>query len=279
MSEINDLPPNVRRIRTGKPSAIASEGTHKAEESRSRRKPNGKGGINRSRAEWEKIEAAYCSGKFSRVQICQAFALQRSTLDNRIARDRRRDPLRWAKGSLRDEVNRQAEALLIQHQAAQVKDSHGAADSILIAAQAQQTVLLGHRDEVGKARRVLDTLLMELHATSISQEELRSMIEGAARVDELGPLERAQLLARIKDLFSLGSRTSSMQRLADAMIKLQTAERRAFQIPDDAPPHTPDETLSDAELEAEIERYQSKLTRGPSPTGGWPAEAPTAASG
>lgn len=278
MSEINNLPSNVRNIRTVKPPTNGSETGTEVLTTRPRTKHNG-GGINRSKAEWAKIEAAYCSGKFSRAQICQAFALQRSTLDNRIARDRKRDPLRWAKGSLRDEVNRQAEAMLIQHQAAQVKDSHGAVDSILAAAAAVQNVLLGHRSEVGKARQVLETLLMELHATSISQEELRSMIETASRAEEMEPLARAQLLARIKDLFSLGSRTSSMQRLADAMTKLQAAERRAFQIPDDAPPHTPDETISDAELDAEIERYQSKLQQGPGPTGGWPTDKPAAANG
>lgn len=211
----------------------------------------------RPETDWATIEAAFRLGH-SRAELCRMFNVPPSTLDNRIARQRQADPTRWVRANVRD-VQLRAQSMLIESAAPKDPDTPQVVDAgaaILAAAEQVKSVLLGHRTEIGKARRLLDYMLGELESASIRPEELRQLVESATRFEEMTGDERGRFLARVRDLLALGQRTASLERLVRSMAQLQAAERSAYQIPAELAPEEPGAGLSDAELEADIERME-----------------------
>ena len=63
-------------------------------------------------------------------------------------------------------------------------------------------------------------------------------------------------------------RIAGMQKLADAMTRLQTLERRAFGIDDDDTGTNPLDTMSVDELQAEVDRLSQQLAAAAPHAGG-----------
>ncbi len=65
------------------------------------------------------------------------------------------------------------------------------------------------------------------------------------------------MLRQFGDMLKLHTRISSMQKLSDAIQRTQTLERRAFGISDEDTAADALDSMSEAELEAEIERLEA----------------------
>jgi hypothetical protein len=97
-----------------------------------------------------------------------------------------------------------------------------------------------------------------------SSSTLAQILQGVAGA--LDEIELPALAAQVTELTKLHSRVGSLQKLSDAMTKLQGLERKAFGISDTDGGSDPLATMTDAELRAEIARLEG-LTGSPAGLG------------
>jgi hypothetical protein len=209
--------------------------------------------------DWHAVRRDYATGRLSNVELCRKHCLAPTTLSKRIRTDQNRDPTTWQR-NLSGQVRTTTAALLIQeHTKGIVKAGHETA-AVLAAAAATRDVILGHRKDVAAARRVWTGLLAELESTTTSRAQLAAMLAQASTVlDDAG---RATLAAQHANLVQLHQRVGSIQRLADATIKLQAAERKAFGLTDEDGGSDPLDQMTEAELEAQIAALESERVAG-----------------
>lgn len=135
-----------------------------------------------------------------------------------------------------------------------------ATDTVLAAAQVQRDVILHHRTDAKLARATVRTLMDELAGVSLNGEHMRRIM--AATCERLDDQEARALAEDFKVAFKvpfkLRARTSSLQRLVDALQRAHGFERKAFGIADDDAGTSPLDTMTTAELEAEIARLDGE---------------------
>ena len=118
------------------------------------------------------------------------------------------------------------------------KGCQAVANTVLIAAEVNTQVILGHRRDVAATRQVAADLLEELSRAALlaeDQEILAQVLAGSGAQ----PADESRARMAVQRALSLPSRVGSVKQLADTFDKLQLAERRAFGIPTDsdgAPP-------------------------------------------
>ena len=111
-------------------------------------------------------------------------------------------------------------------------------DTVLVAAEANTQVILGHRRDVAATRQVAADLLQELGRSALlaeDQELLTQILAGSGAE----PVDEARARAVVQKALALPGRVSSVKQLADTFDKLQLAERRAFGIDDPAAKSAP----------------------------------------
>jgi hypothetical protein len=115
-------------------------------------------------------------------------------------------------------------------------------------------VILGHRADIRHARALSSTLMAELADVSTARPTLAAILTGVSSA--LDEIQLRALAAQVTELTKLHSRVGSLQKLSDAMTKLQGLERKAFGISDTDGGSDPLATMTDAELRAEIARLE-----------------------
>lgn len=103
---------------------------------------------------------------------------------------------------------------------------------VMIAAEVNTQVILGHRRDVVAARDVAASLLDELARSALLAED-QELIAQVLAGTGAEPADEAKARAAVQKALSLPSRIGSVKQLADAFDKLQLAERRAFGMPMD----------------------------------------------
>lgn len=238
------------------PHAIEGTGVMSAQEGRGPGTPRARraGSI-----PWTAIEADYATGKFTNVELCAKHGITAPVLSRRMRDDREKDAGRWQRN--RSAQVKQATAAMLMQEAVQSTVKRGQEiTAVLAVAAATRDVILGHRKDIGAARRVWTGLLAELEATTTSPQQLAAMLaQAGAHLDEAG---RAALAAQHAQLMQLHARVGSIQRLADATIKLQAAERRAFGLKDEDGGSDPLDQMTEAELEAQIQALEAERVAG-----------------
>jgi hypothetical protein len=81
-------------------------------------------------------------------------------------------------------------------------------------------VILVHRGDARAARSLANALIGELADVTLHRDSIAQLIERAA--GSLDQAEAARLAALLRELVKLHNRVSSMQKLADAMARVQT---------------------------------------------------------
>ena len=203
------------------------------------------------RLDWDRIERDHATGKYTDEELAQLHQTHRSTISVRRTRDRARHPGAWAVNRV-DAVKRATAALLMRETADETIAAGNDAAAILGIAAASRDVILSHRQEIKAGREVATHLMAELADVTKHRDGLAAMIERACAT--MSEAEAAALTAQAKELVKLHARIGSIQKLADAMARLQTQERKAFGIGDDDTGSNPLDTMSEAELQAEVDR-------------------------
>lgn len=201
----------------------------------------------RPRVDWDAVERDYRTGRFTLRELERMHGRSAGQICRRAQAEG------WTQ-DLRELVRQATSAAIIRDLAAAATTGaqQSATQQVLAVAEVIKDVTLRHRKDVAAARAMTMDLLAELQATTMSQAELQRFL--ATNLDEATPERRAEMLRQFGDLLKLHTRIASMQKLSDAMQRTQTLERRAFGISDDDTGATALDSMSDTDLEAEIER-------------------------
>jgi hypothetical protein len=218
--------------------------------------PDGPGKPGQRRLDWDRIERDHSTGRYTDAELAQLHQTARTTISVRRTRDRKRMPGAWPVD--RSRAVKQATAAMIQ--AASVDRTIAAgndAAAILGIAAASRDVILSHRSEIKAGREVAATLMAELADVTKHRDGLASLIERAQAI--LNDAEAMALTTQVREMVKLHNRVGSLQKLADAMARLQTQERKAFGISDDDTGSNPLDTMTESELQAEVDRLTQAL--------------------
>lgn len=216
------------------------------------------------RIDWARVQRDYATAKFTDRELAAKHNTAREVISRRRRADRLRNPASWPL-DLRADVQRATAALLMQQQVTRTVAQGSEAESVLAAAQIARDVILRHRTTAGRAREITSALLAELADVTKHRHDLGKLIERAAAT--LDEAEAAALTAQVRQLVTLHNRVGSVQKLADAMAKLHTLERKAFGISDDDTGSNPLDTMTTGELEAEVARLSQELGKAASAAG------------
>jgi hypothetical protein len=112
------------------------------------------------------------------------------------------------------------------------KNGQAVANTVLIAAEVNKQVILGHRRELHSSRIVASNLLQELAQAALLAEESELLAQilagsGAEQADE------AKARAVVSKALGLRGRIDGVKSLIDSFSKLQASERVAFGLPSD----------------------------------------------
>ena len=212
------------------------------------------------RIDWGRIERDYATGHFTDKELAQKHGTARAVITRKRSADRKLNPTAWPIDRSAD-VKRATAALLLNDHVTQTVARGNDAEAVLAAAHVIKDVILSHRSDLKRARLVTSALMAELSEVTTHRRDLGQLIERAAAT--MNDAEAANLAAQARELVKLHNRISSVQKLADAMARFQTQERRAFGISDDDKGESPLDTMNERELQAEIDRLGQQLGTGP----------------
>jgi hypothetical protein len=187
----------------------------------------------RTSLDWEAIERDWRTGEFTLRELADKHKTDAATISRRQKRDRTADPNRWQKdlsGVVRQATSAQLINTLVNEKIKEGQQEVN--DVVLAAAQANTTVILRHRADIGTLRTLAMDMAHELALVTHSQEEVKRLQQVLAGGD-IDPDELDAARRSLDDLLRLHNRVTSAQRLADTLTKLQTMERRAFNLDDE----------------------------------------------
>jgi|GEM_PF-4365326 len=211
------------------------------------------------RLDWQRIQADHSTGQFTDVELARKHGTHAETISRRRTRDRATNPAAWPVDRSKDVQVATAALLMHEGVKATLNAGHGA-EAVMVAAHVAKDVILSHRHEIKDGRRVAAALMAELESVTVNRDGVARMLQLVAGT--LNEADAAALVAQARELVKLHSRVGSVQKLADAMQRLQGLERKAFGIADDDAGTSPLDTMSVGELEAEVARLSATLAGG-----------------
>ena len=210
----------------------------------------------RHRIDWVHVRRDYATGRFTDVELAVKHNTACEVINRRRRADRAIEPASWPV-DLRADVKRATAALLMRDQITRTGTNGSEAESVFAVATMAKDVILVHRGDARAARSLANALIGELADVTLHRDSIAQLIERAA--GSLDQAEAARLAALLRELVKLHNRVSSMQKLADAMARVQTLERRAFGIGDDDAGSNPLDTMNEGELQAEVDRLTQQM--------------------
>lgn len=176
-----------------------------------------------TKPDWEAIESAYRAGLMSIREIASHHGITHGAINKRAKRDG------WER-DLKAKIKAKADALVSKREVSSKVSTEAATNErILIEASAEviANVRMAHRGDIGKARRLANTLLAELEAECTDVAALEDLGELLRREDDKG-------MDKLNDLYhkiiSLPGRVKSMKDLSDTLKNLIGLERQAYDI-------------------------------------------------
>jgi hypothetical protein len=222
----------------------------------------------RRRADWEAIERDYRTGKFSDQELHNKHGYDENHVQiiTRQAISKRAKEKAWPK-DLTVAVRQATKAKVLQAQAVAnrkevadtVAEKVAAATSeqidstltaVLAVAEVNKQVIMGHRDDLHQLRNLTMSMVGELRAVSMSPARVQELHDMLTSGQELTAAQIAEARDAFTDLTKLPSRVLTVQRLSQAMTRLQQMERVAFGLDEPDDPAGADvgpKTLTDAQ--------------------------------
>ncbi len=214
----------------------------------------------RQRADWEAVERDYRTGNFSDGELAVKHSLSRESIVRARKRDQAKDPTSWAQ-DLGPQVRAATNALLMKEMVAdKITEGHiNVTGAVLVTAEVNKTVILGHRKDITSTRNVAAALLDEL-ADSALLAQHKELLSEILAGDGAEPVDVARAQATVRKALDVGARVASVKALAETFTKLQAMERQAFNL--DAPEKEPGDgdrpKLTDAERAVRLARLMKK---------------------
>ena len=172
----------------------------------------------KKRADWEAIERDYRTGRYTLRELEGRHGVSYAEISRHSKKQG------WTK-DLRDIIKHATDAALLRETVTEAQKD--VTETILIAAEMNKAVILGHRTDIKATRDVTAILLHELSIASLlaeDQEILSQVLAGSGAE----PVDEARARAAVQKALSITNRIQGVKALADTFDKLQVAERRAF---------------------------------------------------
>lgn len=202
--------------------------------------------------DWEAIERDYRTGKFSDGELSEKYQVARESIVRRRKKDQATDPIAWAQ-DVAPQVRAATNALLAKQMVAdQITAGHAeVTDTILVTAEINKQVILGHRKDITALRELTAQMVQEVSQMGrVDLERIAVMLEDP----DLKPDQLAKARDELTAATRLPTRILAAQRLTQAFARLQQLERKAFGLdtPEDKPQVDEMSDLSDEDLDARI---------------------------
>lgn len=180
----------------------------------------------RKRADWEAVERDYRTGRFTLRELEAKHGAGYADISRRAKREG------WQK-DLASVIRQATNAALLSD--ATTKAQSDATTVVLVAAELNKQVILGHRSELGEARVVAMDLLAELRGAALlaTDAELLAQILAGAGAD---PRDEAEARKAVQKALGITSRVTSIKGLAETLTKLHAGERVAHGLDDEEKP-------------------------------------------
>lgn len=179
---------------------------------------------NKDTIEWDLVERDWRAGVKSQALISKEYGVSRAAMQKRfdklgITRD--------LGGKVRSAAATKVAQTVAEQAAPQSFTASPASERDIIEANAamQSQIILQHRSDIQRSRRLSMALLNELEQQTDHLDLIEQLQDALHDPDDKGLARRLELLER---LTSLGSRAGTMKSLADTLRSLVALERQAF---------------------------------------------------
>jgi hypothetical protein len=179
--------------------------------------------MERRTIDWELVEKDWRAGVKTKQQMAKEHGVSRAAMDKHF------DKL-GIERDLGPKIRAKADALVTQAAVTREVTPETAAterEIIEVNATMQSQIILAHRSDIERSRKLTMRLLDELEHQTEHIALYRELAEIMAQPDERGQDKRRELFDKA---MTLASRTGTMKSLADALKTLVTLERQAFGI-------------------------------------------------
>jgi hypothetical protein len=202
--------------------------------------------IEKDSIEWDLIERDWRAGVKTQAQMSAQYGVSRAAMNKHFRK-------RGITRDLDGKVRAAASTIVAQSVIAPAEGHPGSAisdrDIIAANAQMQSQIILQHRTDIQRARRLSMKMLDELEQQTDHGDLIEQLMDVLNDPDEKYMQKRVAVLER---LITLSSRSSTMKALADTLRSLVTMERQAFGLDDG------DDTDEGSGIEDVIKRVMDK---------------------
>lgn len=189
-------------------------------------KPTAKTSEKRPKTDWDAIERDYRTGKFTLRELEAKHGVSYAQI-SRKAKEQA-----WTK-DLRDVIKQATNAALLRESV--TKSQKDATETVVVAAEVNKQVILGHRADVRAVRDLAADLLAELSQSKMLADEQELLAEILAGGEDADPIKLANARSAVRKALDVHNRITSVKALAEAFTKVQALERQAFDL-DSVPP-------------------------------------------
>lgn len=191
--------------------------------------------------DWDAVERDYRTGKFTQRELADKYGVTHGAIGKQARSGA------WEKdltAEIRQATNARLVSELVSSEVA--KSSQEVAKTVLVAAEANAQVILGHRTGLKRITSIKETLLNQIEQAAQNLPNLAEVIEMVRNPDENGQ-DRAN--DALKKALSRTALVDDLKKLTEVDERVRKGEREAFNI--DAKDEDPDsqagKTLTDAE--------------------------------
>ena len=214
----------------------------------SRKKDAGSAVAKRHKTDWEAVERDYRTGRFTLREL----EAKHGAFNSSIARKAKKDG--WTQDlsiAIKQATNAKLTEALVSSAASDgaQKDS----SAVLVAAEVNKQVILGHRTGLLELTSVKRTLLGQIQQAAALLPDLAEVIEMVRKPDDNG-IDRAN--DALRKAMSRSALVDDLKKLADVDEKVRKGEREAFGLDDVGQPEN--EGLA-AMATAELQRLRERL--------------------
>jgi hypothetical protein len=170
--------------------------------------------------DWDLVEADWRAGVKTKQQMATQYGVSRAAMDKHFTK-------RGITRNLADKIRAKTESIVAESIIVVAPDLPPAQERDIIEANAamQSKIILAHRTDIQRARKLSMSLLTELEFQTDNQSLLEQLAEMLCDPDDKGQNKRMELFEKV---ISLGSRAGTMKTLADSLRGLISMERQAF---------------------------------------------------
>jgi hypothetical protein len=173
--------------------------------------------------DWIAIELEYRAGIKSSRTLASEFGVTEGAIRKRAKKDEWQRDLASKIRAKADDLVRTATVR------SQVRTEDAISERVLVEvnAQVQTNIILSHRTDIQRARKITMSLLSELEHQTDNADLYEQLAELLFQPDEKGVDKRNELFNKV---ISLSGRSSTMKTLADSLKSLIALEREAFGV-------------------------------------------------